>query len=180
LLSPIQDIDLWNAATQGDREAFGQLFSRHYQLLFQYGNKITADRQLLEDAIQELFVELWQKRSSLKITSVKAYLLQALKFKLYKSFRDQKPLNSLDEDNEERFEISHENFMINQHEDIEKTKEVLKSINLLPVRQREIIYLKIYKGLGYDEIGKIMDLNYQGARNLLSQALKTLREVHRP
>lgn len=171
------DIELWNASTQGDREAFGQLFRRHYPLLFQYGNKICSDAATLEDNIQELFVEIWQKKSTQPVQSVKAYLLQALKYKLYKSFRNRKPVQNIETTSEEPFELSHESFLVTKEEDELKNKKIIEAINKLPARQKEVIYLKIYKGLSYEEVSEIMQINYQVVRNLLCQALKTFRKL---
>lgn len=171
------DIELWNAFVLGNREALGNLFKRYYSLLFQYGYKICPDRIVLEDSIQELFVELWQKKPEQKIQSVKAYLLQALKYKLYKSFRNKKTTAPVEEGSVEHFELSHENFLINKEASNEKTDKVLNAINQLPARQKEIIYLRIYKGLSYEEISEIMQINYQVVRNLFSQALKTFRKL---
>jgi RNA polymerase sigma factor (sigma-70 family) len=177
LLLTASDIDLWNAALGGNREAFGQIFRNHYALLYQYGSKICPDTETLEDCIQELFIEIWQRKNTQPIRSVKAYLLQALKFKLYKVFRSQKRTLELEENNQEPFELSHETFMIDAQEDEEKAKRVLEAINQLPSRQKEIVYLKIYKGLSYEEVSEVMQLNYQVVRNLLCQALKTFRKL---
>lgn len=169
-------MELWAAAAGGDREAFGVLFRRFYPLLYQYGSKICADGAVVEDAIQELFAELWQKGPAASVLSVKAYLLQALKFKLYKYFRQDRRMQtgSL---SEEPFELSHENFMVEGEEEGEKLARVLEAINKLPARQKEIIYLKLYKGLSYEEVSEIMEINYQVVRNLLCQALKTFRKL---
>jgi RNA polymerase sigma factor (sigma-70 family) len=177
LLPSISDNDLWNAAARGDREAFGQLFRRYYSLLFQYGLKICSDQPTLEDCIQELFVELWQKKPDQEIRSVKAYLLQALKFKLYRSFRDKKTVDNIELQGNEPFELSHETFMIDGQDKKEMTKRIADALNQLPPRQKEIIYLKIYKGLSYEEVSQVMEINYQVVRNLLCQALKTFRKL---
>lgn len=162
---------------QGNQEALGNLFKRYYSLLYQYGYKICPDKIILEDSIQELFVELWQKRSDQKIQSVKAYLLQALKYKLYKSFRNKKTITTIGEDGNDYFELSHESFLISKEDDEEKIKKVVTAINQLPARQKEIIYLRIYKGMSYEEISEVMEINYQVVRNLLCQALKTFRKL---
>jgi RNA polymerase sigma factor (sigma-70 family) len=177
LLHSEPDIELWTASSNGDREAFGALFRRHYPLLYQYGSKICSERATLEDCIQELFTELWQKRSDQPVQSVKAYLLQALKYKLYKSFRDRKPVHKAAPGDQEYFELSHETFLISEQDDQQKMKKILEAINQLPPRQKEIIYLKIYKGLSYEEVSEIMEINYQVVRNLLCQALKTFRKL---
>ena len=176
MLTPAPDIDLWNAAIGGNRDAFGELFRRHYGLLYQYGCKICPDSELVEDNIQELFAETWQRKPAQPILSVKAYLLQSLKFKLYRSFRKKGETISLGLAAEEPFELSHETMLIDRQESAERAGLVLDALNRLPVRQKEIIYLRIYKGLSYEEISVIMELNYQVVRNLLCQALKNFRK----
>lgn len=171
------DIDLWNAFTGGDQEAFGLIFRRCYPLLFQYGRKICSNNEVLEDTIQELFADLWQKKKQEPVQSVRAYLLKALKFKLYKQYQRKTWVNSLDDLSSEPFGLSHETFMIQEQQDCEKLTLVLETLNILPPRQKEIIYLKIYKGLSYEEISYLMQINYSVARNLLSQALKSLRKL---
>jgi RNA polymerase sigma factor (sigma-70 family) len=160
---------------RGDREAFSSLFRRHYPLLYQYGQKICRESEVLEDAIQELFIEIWQKKPSRPVHSVKAYLIQAVKFKLYKHFRGNKPVTSLEEQDQEPFELSHETLLIEEQSRNELNRQVLEALDKLPPRQKEVIYLKIYKGLDYDEVSAVMNLNYQVVRNLLCQALKSFR-----
>ncbi|MDB5207457.1 MAG: polymerase, sigma-24 subunit, subfamily [Flavisolibacter sp.] len=176
MYSSLPDIELWNAFANGDKEAFSALFQRFYPLLFQYGNKITRDSDLLEDMIQELFLELWLKQGNNPVQSVKAYLLQAIKFKLYKTFRNKKMVTTNEAENY-LFELSQETLLINEEEDQERTKKICAALELLSPRQKEVIYLKIYKGLSYEEVSEIMELNYQVVRNLLCAALKAFKKL---
>ena len=50
-------------------------------------------------------------------------------------------------------------------------------VEQLSHRQKEIIYLKFYQNLSYDEVSSIMNINYQAARNLLYQAIKALKKI---
>lgn len=171
------DIELWMSAMQGNKDAFGILFHRHYSFLYQFGLKICADVPTLEDAIQELFTELWQKKQGSEVASVRAYLVQGLKYKLYKAYRTKMQQNKITKA-DEIFELSPDTFLIKREEDAERTKKILDTLNALPPRQKEIIYLKIYKELSYEEISVAMNLNYQVVRNLLCQALKTFRKMN--
>jgi len=74
------------------------------------------------------------------------------------------------------FVLSHENFLIDQHEDRQKTEKVLNAVQQLSNREREIIYLRLYQKLSYEEIVEVMQINYQAARNLFYQAIKSLRK----
>jgi RNA polymerase sigma factor (sigma-70 family) len=167
------DIELWNAFIEGSRESFSMLFRRYYPVLVQYGGKLCADLSLVEDAIQELFVELWQSHP--KVSSVKAYLFKALKFKIFKQFR-QKINHHTALTDDMQFEISHEDFLVHKNEDKEKADRIIKALKRLPNRQQEIIYLKLYQGLNYEELTEVMHINYQATRNLFYEAIKSLRK----
>lgn len=170
-----QDILLWESFCKGDREAFARLFRMYYGPMFLFGLKFIADRSRLEDAIHELFIELWQSRSRADVVSVKAYLLKSLKYKLLKWRRSNGRPHLIEEWS--AFEWSHENFLIEQQEDEEKKLLVLAILVQLSGRQKEIIYLKFYQNLTYAEISEIMNINYQVARNLLCQAIKAMKKL---
>lgn len=172
------DITLWEEFLNGDQEAFGALFKNNYRHLFQYGSKISHNTPLLEDAIQELFMEIWKNRNAVPSISVKAYLLKALKYKLLRELSKNNPTDYRDEIAEDGvFELGHEAFLVAKQEDEEKTQKVIRSLQQLSNRQKEIIYLKFYQNLSYDEVSEIMNINYQAARNLLYQAIKALKRV---
>jgi RNA polymerase sigma factor (sigma-70 family) len=168
----------WQALTEGDREALGWLFRRYYTELYKYGVKICSNLEVLEDCIQELFIEIWQSKNSPPSISVKAYLLKALKYKLLKAMQKMK-IVSLQPDVTEAgaFELSHESFLIARQADAEKVKKVVLALGQLTNRQKEIIYLKFYQNLDYEEVSEIMNINYQAARNLLHQAIKALKKI---
>ena len=75
------------------------------------------------------------------------------------------------------FEISHDHFIIHREDELHRVKMIMEAVNKLPARQKEIIYLKIYQRLSYEEISDVMNINYQVARNLMSQALRSLKKV---
>jgi RNA polymerase sigma factor (sigma-70 family) len=172
-----QDITLWESFRKGDKEAFATLFREHYEILFRFGSKFTTDTELLEDCIQELFIELWQAKSRAPVLSVKAYLLKSLKYKLLKTFRQKGKTVPLADNGDVAFEWSHETLLILQQENAEKKQKVLDALGRLSNRQKEIIYLKYYQNLSYEEVSEIMNINYQVARNLLYQAIKSLKNM---
>ena len=178
LATAMTDLQLWTVFKNGDKDALGILFKRYYPILFQYGMKLCHKNELLEDCIQELFIELWQSKSDNEIKSVKAYLLKATRYKIFKALKHGPYTDSAKTVSDEmNFDISHENFLIAEEENIKKAKQVLDAINALPMRQKEIIYLKIYQNMEYEHICEIMGINYQVARNLFSQAIKSLRKL---
>jgi RNA polymerase sigma factor (sigma-70 family) len=79
------NIKLWQRFKAGDAEALGQLAQTHYRALYNYATKFSSDPDFIRDSIQELYLELWERRNFLSETAfVKSYLLKALRHKLIK------------------------------------------------------------------------------------------------
>jgi RNA polymerase sigma factor (sigma-70 family) len=169
------DISNWNAFRSGDREAFEYLFRSYYPLLVQYGTKICPEKEKVDDCIHDLFIELWQSKTQSPVLSVKAYLLKALKYKLFRQLRITQSNFRLEGTGEGPFEFSHDHFIVSREEEQHRSKRVIEAVTKLPGRQKEIIYLRIYQQLSYEEISEVMGINYQVARNLFSQSLRSLR-----
>jgi RNA polymerase sigma-70 factor (ECF subfamily) len=144
-------------------------------MLFQFGAKLTNKEELCEDCIQELFVELWNNKSKSQLQSVKAYLFKALKNKLLHALYQPGTTTALPEDY--GVEVSYEALFMAFRENEERSARVAKGLEQLSNRQKEIIYLKYYQQLSYEEVGEIMNISYQAARNLLYQSVKTLRSI---
>ena len=165
---------MWESFKKRDPEAFRQLFRQFYPSLYLYGHKITQDKELLEDCIQDLFTELWLSPSHNPVQSVRAYLLKALQYKLLKHLYKKSKVQLPGEDTP--FQVSHENLIILRENQAENGAKVKTAMGRLSPRQQEIVYLRFFQGLSYEEISDIMRINYQVARNLLSQSLKALRK----
>jgi RNA polymerase sigma-70 factor (ECF subfamily) len=168
---------LWEAYQKGDHESFALLFRRYYTPLVQYGSKLTGNNELLEDCIQELFTELWQNKSQTQVQSVKAYLFKSLKYKLFRAHQKKSPGTFNENTADTLFELSHETLLVDKEQHAEKTRRILNALEKLSNRQKEIIYLKFYQELSYDEVSEIMQINYQAARNLLYQSIKSLKKL---
>jgi RNA polymerase sigma-70 factor (ECF subfamily) len=176
LENTVQDIALWESFKNGDQEAFRQLFRQYYPSLFLYGHKITSDKELLEDCIQDLFTELWLSPSRTPVQSVRAYLLKSLQYKLLKSLQKRSRIQ-LGDQTPESFQVSHENLIILREHQVENGAKVKTAMGQLSPRQQEIVYLRFFQELSYEEISEVMQINYQVARNLLYQSIKALRKT---
>jgi RNA polymerase sigma factor (sigma-70 family) len=177
LESHAQDIALWESFKDGDTASFHELFRKYYSSLYLYGYKITQDKELLEDCIQDLFTELWTSPSKTQVKSVKAYLLKSLQYKVLKGLQKRsKFLLSDDDTSAPGFEISHDNLMILREDQQDNGNKIKSAMTQLSRRQQEIIYLRFFQNLSYEEISDVMDINYQVARNLLYQSIKALRK----
>src|SRR5690625_5534082 len=73
---------IWAGIRAGERKALNELFRRYYDHLFNYSIRIIDDEQAVKDAIQELFIRLWERRESLgDAKSIEEYLLSSVEQK---------------------------------------------------------------------------------------------------
>src|SRR5580700_5303016 len=146
----------WGLMTRGDKEAFLTLYQSHYQALFSYGFRLSIDRDLTKDCIQELFLEIWNTRPSLnkEVKNVRTYLFTWLRRKISRE------LSRLAKENcaeglDEEFPViqsSYEELLIAFQESEEKKEKLRAALKKLTKKQLEIIRLKFFENLSYQAI----------------------------
>jgi len=175
-----KDSYIWDKFLEGNSSAFEILYERNVSLLANYGKRICQDKELVKDAIHDVYVDLWRKRSNLGRTdSIKYYLLKALRRNLVKKLVAAKKTDSRSQSTEEAitsFEKSHDFMLMASEIETEKIRQVHDLLDSLPARQKEAIYLRFYNGLNFTEISSIMGINQQSAYNMVFRAIESLRE----
>ncbi len=172
----MSDTILWDSFRNGDAKAFGSIYHVYVQALYHYGCRLTSDKNLVEDAIQDMFIELWNRRSGLGDTdSIKFYLLKCLRRRLVKmiSFVDAVELTS---DYHFEFTDSAEAELVAAQSKEYRMRELYDCLSSLTKREREAIYLKYYQSLSIEEISAMMSLSLKGTYNLLSKSIVALRK----
>lgn len=153
-----------------------------YPTLYNYGTKLTRDYTLVEDCIQDLFLDLWRRRMYLGETEhVKFYLLKSLRRKVYaeRKSKDKWLLQDWEHTDMIEFngEFSVESIIIESESAEINIKKLRQVLGGLSKRQREAIYLKFYQEMDNEQISKMMSINYQSVRNLVHTAIKALQDA---
>jgi RNA polymerase sigma-70 factor (ECF subfamily) len=168
------DQTAWDDFRKGSREAFAQLYHEHIHMLIAYGIRVTGEENVVKDAIQDLFIELWRSLAQLQpVRTVHGYLLKALRYKLMRNARVQARYSS---DVPEDVDTDIESHIVEKEEELLKQVKVRRAIARLPVRQQEAINLRFYHNCSNEDIAGIMGMNYQSATNLLHRAILHLRQ----
>lgn len=171
------DDQIWRSFKGGDKTAFAALYRIYAGALLNYGNRISWDRTLVEDSIQDLFFELWNTRERItEPNSIKLYLFKALRYKIHRNIKSNDFTNTLDlELFENLASPSHESKLIRFEVQSEQMENLRTLIKQLPKRQQEAINLRYYHDFSNEEIAKIMGVNYQSAANFIFQAICKLK-----
>jgi RNA polymerase sigma factor (sigma-70 family) len=174
---------LWLKFKSGDAAAFGELSQVHYRALYNYATKFSSDSEFIRDCIQELYLDLWERRAFLSETAfVKSYLLKALRHRLIKEsvrlkrFKEPKEL-LFDADGAD---LSIESTIIENEHLKHQIKRLNQIVSHLSKRQQEIIYLRFYQNLENEDISHVMNLGRQSVANLLYRTIKEIKEIWMP
>ena len=162
---------------RGDRKALEQLYRSYHSELFRYALKLTADAQLAEDAMQDTFVAVWAYREKMtRIKSMRLYLLQVIRNQSLRLLKRKKRFQWLGSQPDFRIQINPEELRLKDNSQIAKQK-LAKALKTLTVRQQEVIYLKFYENLDYQEIADLLSINYQSVVNHIYRAMQVLRKA---
>lgn len=174
-----KDSKIWNAFRNGSRDAFDYIFKQYASRLFAYGSQFTKDNELVLDCIQDLFVELWNRRQNIsETTSIKYYLLRSLRRRIARTLQGIKRFEAISEEAfylEDKINFSAEHLIVLQEANRSRRASLRRAIQELTKRQREAIYLKFYQGLNNSAIASVMDLSESSVMTLVSQAIRALR-----
>ena len=143
----------------GNKEAFEKIYQKYHKPLFYFAMRYLKSKELSEDAIQDIFVKLWEKRATLdKSKSIKEFLFVCLKNHMLNMIRNQKNKQyiaaGLDkhkdhEQNNTSDKVSYSEFshVINQ------------GLSELPSRQCEVFKLKVFQELSNPEIAQELGIS---------------------
>jgi len=169
--------------SNGNVEAFSQIYRLYYNKLLRYGVQIIPHKDKVEDVIQDFFAWLAEHHQKCAdINNFEVYLYRSIKRNLLANQQQaqrsqaaflrffRRTSNSRDD-----VQLAVDRLMEDQELQTEKRHQLAQALQTLPAHQREIIYLRYYEGLDYDSIAAILGVSNQVARNYASRAIKRLK-----
>jgi len=176
-----EDKSLIVAIRSGDYAAFTQLYNKYIQPLTQYGLKFIADLPAVEDCLHDVFVWLWTNRQKLDMhTSVKSYLFKSVRTTMLHWLQKQNRLRSLNPGDEQGYpfelQLTPETLVLNNESQRQIRQQIESVLGTLTAKQKEVIYLRYYEGLNFEDIAQSMNLSVKACYKLMGRAITTLRE----
>lgn len=174
----MSDRDIWSRFKVGDNDALNMIYSESSKKLYLFGLKLTSNHTIIEDSIQDLFLDLVRNRRKLGDTeNIHFYLLKSLKRRLVRQLQKEKRYNLKDKMEDFVFDITYstEYEIINKENANFKIQSLHKALKDLTPRQKEAVYLRFTEELEYKEIAVIMEMSIEACRNIISKAIKLLK-----
>lgn len=171
----------WDQMRAGDKTALFELYNELYFHLIRFGLKINPDDELVKDCVNQVFLNLWDKRARLpEVENVKAYLMTMLRRTILDQLlyvnRTNNALNRMIAE-EDGNELSYEEIMIRLQQDDDLKLKLKLAIAKLTPRQMELIQLKFFEGLSYEQIAVRNAQTVKTAYNTIYDAIKMLRRL---
>lgn len=166
---------IWEKFRAGDRCAFETIYNEYIDILYSYGSRITSDRSLLLDSIQDMFVEIYTYGKSLnKPESLEFYLIKTLKHILIKKLREKNRFThpeQLPDFFDLKFSLEQEAQEVKEENIVLLQKELLS----LDSAKRELLFLKFNSGLTYNEIGQLLGIKPDTVKKQVYRLLNYLK-----
>jgi RNA polymerase sigma-70 factor (ECF subfamily) len=166
------------ALSLGDEAALRQIFDRYYNILLGNVYRIIPDEDTCQDLVQEVFVELWRKRSELDIhTSLQAYLRRAAVNRALNHIKSQRKVQLQEPD---QWAVAADTSAADiRHLEKQETLEAAlhRAIDLLPEKCRLVFSLSRFEQMSHKEIAEQLGISVKTIENQITKAMKMLREV---
>ena len=169
------DSELLDRLRRGDRDAFDALFRRHYPALVGVAEAIVRDRDVAEEAAQDVMLELWRRRDTVSVDeSPRAYLFRAVRNRALNHLRHERmkqrtaPMVAGES-------ATHAEGPARVAEE-EIGAAVREAVAALPERCREVFELSRGHGLRYAEIASVLGISVKTVEAQMGKALRVLRE----
>ena len=168
------DDQWWLLFIAGNERAFEHIYYNHINLLYDYGLRLSRDAQLSEDCVQDFFVYLWENKHKLpEVKAVKPYLLVSLKRRVYRKLSEQKKDMIIIC---EALVPGRSGFDPEPYDHAENIRVLQQAFTKLSEKQKEVIYLRFYNQLSYEEIAEVMEVKIKAIYKLMARAIQTLRK----
>ncbi len=170
----------------GDAKAFDVLFDRFHRQIYHFIAKQVADRHVVEDIMQEVFLRVFKSAKNFDVEkkfSSWVYMIALNEVKRHwkrsqsrKAFSLNTPLGSEGGDSE------HQDFIedvratpVSKTEQDMFSKDLKELIDRLPEKQKTVVLLKVYQELTFEEIAEICECPLSTVLSRMRYAVSKLR-----
>ena len=163
----------------GNETAFSQIYRLLSKDLYSYGLSFNAHHELIEDAIHDVFMNIYtNKKVLVKVEDLKFYLFRVFRNRLFFLIKQESlQLYMMETSYPDQADENFEYIWIEQENEAEQKAMVDKFLKGLNVHQREVIHLRYIEGLSCEKVSDILKIDVQSVKNLTCRAMKRIRTV---
>lgn len=175
MMDDLNDDILVQKIRDGSEKAFREIYDRYHVQMFFIAKRYLKDANLAEDAIQDIFVKLWEKRQKLDhVNSIGSYLFTMVRNHVLNMLRDKKSeLISISAVKEEKLpaqNLTEEKLQYSEYETI-----LRRGVSELSGRKREVFELRTINGLSNSEVAELLHIHVRTVKTHYYNSSKFIR-----
>lgn len=174
-LSSATDLELQSMLKQDSRAAFEEIYRRYWRNMYEAGLAVLKDADQSRDLVQEIFIKFWEHRQHLEINALKAYLLNAVKYKVANSIRHEK-VKEVFFTEAQKVNLAYY-YPEDQLELTQLRSFIQQATSALPPKCKEIFFLSRNEQLSNKEIAIRMGISEKTVENQMTIALRKLKKA---
>ncbi|MCE5347347.1 MAG: RNA polymerase sigma-70 factor [Bacteroidales bacterium] len=167
----------------GDLTAFRQLYSEYYIPLCVYADHFTKRKEIAEEIVQDVFLNIWEQKGQLRIiTSLKAYLFTSIRNQCLNHLKHLQVVMEYNDYYTQLLKDAQDYYIISQESGDsimianELEQSLKEAIDLLPDGCRKIFIMSRFDGLRHKDIADKLGITLNTVDKQISIALGKLKE----
>ncbi|KAA8481558.1 RNA polymerase sigma-70 factor (ECF subfamily) [Arcticibacter tournemirensis] len=170
----LSDYELMDLLKASDEKAFEEIYLRHWRGAFLTTYKKTGNKELSEELLQNVFLDLWRKRGAVNIQNLPNYIYSSVRYAVINHIKSQivqeKYLEySMTHAEQEEASSDHLVLMRDLADAIEK------GISLLPQKTQQVFRLSRFDNHTVREIAQQLKISEKAVEYHITRSLKTMR-----
>jgi len=179
----MKDNELIIALNKGDLTAFRQLYSEYYIPLCVYANHFTKRKDIAEEIVQDVFLNIWEQREQLRIiSSLKAYLFTSTRNQCLNHLKHLQVVMEYNDYYTQLLKDAQDYYIISQESGDsimianELEQSLKEAIDLLPDGCRKVFLMSRFDGLKHKDIAEKLGITLNTVDKQMSIAISKLKE----
>ncbi len=171
----LSDAEIVKQFKGGNADSFGLLYDRYIEKIYSFVYYKTQHRETAEDLVSQIFLKAVKnlKKFDTSKGTVQAWLYQIARNTVIDHYRGQKQDKNIDD-------IWDLPMSSNIERDLDaklKLEKIEKYLSTLKSEQRDVLIMKIWQGMSYEEIAEILGKSEASCKMMCSRSLRQLREA---
>lgn len=171
----LDDADLFLFIQEGNKQAFTVVYQRYHKMLYILAYKYLKDQSMAEDAVQHVYIKLWENHKDLQVNiSLRNYLYTMTRNYVINQIRNYN--NSIAHNYAiYQAESKYEDNLLETIEKKELFDAFYQAIELLPEQKKMVCRMKMEEKLSNQDIADRMNISINTVKTHYAQAIKILR-----
>lgn len=170
-----EDHTLFILLRKRDKEAFTMIYRKYHRYLYALAMKYLKNTYLAEDAVQHVFVKLWESTHDIHIeVNLKNYLYTMTKNYILNYIRDNKEKVTLSYE-QAQFDLPEEEDILRAMEERQMQELLYRGIDQLPPQKKEVCRRKLETDDSNQQIAEKMGISVHTVKSHYQESLKLLR-----